>query len=121
MVIFMNSWVLFLENLLSDRAFPAKYGTSKSKISPCGPHHGGGGGGGGSGRYYIIMHPKPNTHPSALNFKLLPCPKKSLVARLYSTGNAGVRMHNKFLKPLFLDYEICLGWMFLFYVVLSFI
>ena len=28
------------------------------------------------------MHPKPNTHPSALNFKLLPCPKKSLVARL---------------------------------------
>ena len=29
------------------------------------------------------MHPKPNTLPSALNFKLLPCPKKSLVARLY--------------------------------------
>ena len=66
----MNSWVLFLENLLSDRAFPAKYGTSKSKISPSAPTMG------GSGRYYILMHPKPNTHPSALNFKLLPCPKK---------------------------------------------
>ena len=77
----MNSWVLFLENLLSDRAFPAKYGTSKSKISPSAPTMGGEGG--GSGRYYILMHPKPNTHPSALNFKLLPCPKKSLVARLY--------------------------------------
>ena len=82
MVIFMNSWVLFLENLLSDRAFPAKYGTTKSNISPSALTMGGGGGGGGSGRYYIIMHPKPNTHPSALNFKLLPCPKKSLVARL---------------------------------------
>ena len=33
----MNSWVLFLENLLSDRAFPAKYGTSQSKISPSAP------------------------------------------------------------------------------------
>ena len=40
----MSSWVLFLENLLSDRDFPAKYGTSKSKIFPFGPHHGGGGG-----------------------------------------------------------------------------
>ena len=74
----MNSWVLFLENLLSDRAFPAKYGTSKSQIPPSAPPWGGG----GSGRYYILMHPKPNTHPRALNFKLLPCPKKSLVARL---------------------------------------
>ena len=41
----MNSWVLFLENLLSDRAFPAKYGTSKSKSSPSAPTMGGGGGG----------------------------------------------------------------------------
>ena len=32
-----------------------------------------------------------------------------------------VRMHNEFLKPLFLDYEVCLGWMFMFYLDLSFI
>ena len=54
MVIFMNSWVLFLENLLSDRAFPAKYGTSKSKISPSAPTMVGGGGGGGGAQVDTI-------------------------------------------------------------------
>ena len=49
-----------------------------------------GGGGGGSGRYYILMHPKPTTHPTALNFKLLPCPKKSLVARLECLSSTDV-------------------------------
>ena len=40
------------------------------------------------------MHPKPNTHPSALNFKLLPCPKKSLVARLKSFISVCIEIFN---------------------------
>ena len=66
--------------LCSQRAFPAKYGTSKSKIFPFGSPPWGGGG--GSGRHYIILHQKPNTQPSALNYKLIPCPQKIVFARL---------------------------------------
>ena len=37
--------------------------------------------------YYIILHQKPNTQPSALNYKLIPCPQKIVVARLSSPGD----------------------------------
>ena len=66
-------WVLFLKNLLSEGV------SCKVRFFPFGPHHGGGG---ASSRYYIILHQKPNTQPSALNYKLIPCPQKIVVARL---------------------------------------
>ena len=71
-------WVLFLKNLLSE-GVSCKVRYLKIKMLPLRPPPWGGG---GSGRYYIILHQKPNTQPSALNYKLIPCPQKIVVARL---------------------------------------